>query len=551
MSDAKRMWRGLLVAPALACMVMVGCGDDDGDDDPEGDGAVALPDAGDAGIRSDGSTPTMDGSTPNIDAGQDSGQQPQLDGGYRSGKTVTDQQIVVKLSETGHDRFLGVAYDAEGNIYAAGYRSDGTQASADTAFVLAKFLPNGSPDNTFGSGGVASVNVAVGGQNIEQARGVVVLQSKQIVIAGNVDHQVLGLDAGVLARDTDIALARFQPDGGLDTTFGNGGVVRQNPGDGFESTLPDGGISLAAADSFWSLALSGDKYVLHVASRADGPAADGGLRTDTDFALLRLNADGTPDTTFNGTGVRKTDVAQVNASARTATVLSDGKIVGSGYATSTILTNSTTTAQQPVLYKVNADGTPDTSFATTDRVALPGVWHDYARPDMKNGEAYTAALQGTKLVTIGYGPTPGTGTGTDVLLFRFNADGTQDKSFGVGGAAFLDAQGQGDNGRGLAVLSDNRIIGVGIGRPTPAVAPTMGNPPGDALVGILGPDGQPDQSFAPNGVKLYNVGGPSDELHNIAVSPNGKQAVAVGVKSATTDTGSNDDGLLILLNTGL
>jgi uncharacterized delta-60 repeat protein len=564
MSDVKRVWRGLVVAPALAAMVMVGCGDDDGDDDVAdsgSDGAVADASARDAG-GPDGSRPGMDGgapdaSGPNIDAATDGGQ-PLLDAAapYRSNKSVTDQTFTVKLSANGHDRFQGVAYDQAGNIYAVGFRSDGKSATSDYEFALAKFLPDGGADTTFGNGGVTTVNVVAGGQNLESGRGVVVQPDGKIVIAGDIDHQIIaaGVDGGVLARDKDLGVVRFNANGTLDTNFGTAGIVRENPGDGvITQTMQDGGVvsSLAAADSFWSLAQTTDgKLVIHLASRGDD-TADGGTRTDTDYTLLRLNPNGMRDTTFNGTGVLKTDIARTNASARTASVLPDGKILGTGYTTSTVLTGSTQTAQQPVVYRVNANGTADTTFATTDRTATPGVWHDYARPDMKNAEAYTAGLQGTKLVTIGYGPTPGTGTGTDWVLFRFGADGAQDKSFGVGGAAFLDPGGYSDNGRGLAVLSDNRIIGVGVGRAKPATAPAMGQqPPRDGMIGIFGPDGQPDESFAPGGYKLYALGGDVDELHNVAVSPNGKQAAVVGVKGAASDA-ENDDAVLILLNTGL
>ena len=566
MSDAKRWWRGFWVGSTLACMVMVGCGDDEGGDDddaPNGsrpDGSVtdggAPPDA-----SRDGAVPGMDGAAPdgggpNIDPGADSSQ-PMLDASapYRSNKMVTEQQVVLPLADAGHDRLFGVTYDQAGNVYAVGYRSNGKTSSSDTELVLTKFFADGGLDPNFGNGGIATTNVVPGGQDLEQGRGVVVTPDGKIIIAGEIDHQVVaaGVDGGVLARDKDIAILRFNPNGQLDMSFGTAGIVRENVSDAIaiDRTTDAGTVAqLTGPDSLWSLARTSDgKLVLHLTSLAQG-TTDAGARTDMDFTLVRLNENGTRDNTFNGTGVLHTDFVQTNGSARTAVVLPDGKIIGTGYTTSTALTNSSMTSQQPVLYRVNANGTPDNTFATTDRIAEPGVWHDYARADQKNAEAYTAGQQKTKLVTIGYGPTPGMGTGTDWVLFRFNPEGTQDKTFGVNGATFLDPGGYSDNGRGLAVLPDDRIIGVGVGRAKPAAAPAMGQPPRDGMIGIFGPDGQPDESFAPGGYKLYAFGGDTDELHNVAVSPNGKQAAVVGVKGAP-DAAGNDDAVLILLNTGL
>lgn len=563
MSDAKRLWRGLVVVPALACMVMVGCGDDEGDDDVDlGDGGNTA-DTGIAdGGRSDGSVvPSMDGGNdggqPNIDAGTDAGPQQMADSGlpYRSGKTMTDQTIVIPLSANGDDRFFAVTYDSTGKILATGFRSEGKTADSDTELTLARFYMDGGLDTTFGDAGLSAINVSPGGRALEAARGVVVQADGKIVVAGEIDHEVFlpGVDAGVIANDKDIALVRFLPNGQLDMSFGMGGIVRENVGDAVvtERTTDAGVVQqLTGADSLWSLARTADdKLVLHLSSLAQG-TTDAGPRRDTDYTLVRLNADGTRDTTFNGTGVLHTDFGQVSASARTAVVLPDRKIIGTGYTMSSVLTNGMGNAQQPVLYKVNENGTPDVTFAADDRTATPGVWHDYARADRKNAEAYTAGQQGSKLVTIGYGPTGGTGTGTDWVLLRFTGEGALDTTFGVGGVSLLDPGGYSDNGRGLAVLPDNSIIGVGVGRAKPAVAPAMGMPARDGMIGVFGPDGQPDESFAPGGYKLYALGGDVDELHNVAVSSDGSQAAVVGVKGAA-DAAGNADAVLILLDTGL
>ncbi|MEY4510936.1 MAG: hypothetical protein RLZZ450_3058 [Pseudomonadota bacterium] len=557
MSVAKRVRHGWLMAPVLACSFVVGCGDDDeGGDEPKVDGGGA----GDSGLKPDGSTGT--GIDSGLDAGLDSGIKP--DGGATGsdggGSGITDKVIYAQISATGHDRFYGVTYDSAGNIYAVGQTSSATAAGSDSSFVLAKFSAAGVLDTTFGTSGYAIKNVVAGGLDVETARGVVIQADGKIVVAGQAEHQVYdaSADAGAIVRDADVFVVRFTAQGQLDTTFGTAGVVRHDVGTGVltqPATLADGGVpalALSGADSFWSLSLTVDnKLVIHTATRGLGNSLDGGVRTDSDFALVRLSADGTLDPTFGATGgtpgVVRTDFSNTNASVRAATVLANGSIVGAGYSTNAVLTTNGTTAQNPVLYKVNADGTPDTSFGTTDPVGAPGLWHDYARRDQKGAEAYGAAPQGTKFVTAGYGPTPN-GTTTDIIFFRFNADGSQDRTFGTDGVTFVDVGGYADNGRTIATLPDNRIIGGGTGRVKPAAGTSDGGtPPADAVLTVLSENGLPDTTFGPNGIRTYDFGGAGDHIWGLSVSPSKKQVAAVGIQTGATPA-DDDDGAIVILN---
>ena len=555
MSVAMRARHGWLLAPALACLFVVGCGDDDGDDPvkPAVDGGGA----GDSGT----SAKVDGGPGPGLDAGLDSGLKP--DGGPApgpdAGPGITDNVVFAQISPTGHDRFYGVTHDSAGNIYAVGQTSSAIAAGSDSSFVLAKFSAAGVLDTTFGASGYAIKNIVEGGLDVETARGVVIQADGKIVVAGQAEHQVYGAgaDAGALVRDADVFVVRFTAQGQLDSTFGTAGVVRQDVGTGIltQPATTDAGVpamTLSGSDSFWSLSLTSDnKLVIHTATRGLGGSIDGGVRTDTDFALVRLNADGALDTTFGATGgtpgTVRTDFSNTNASVRAATVLPNGSIVATGYSSNPVLTG--TNAQNPVLYKVNADGSPDTTFGATDPVTTPGLWHDFARRDMKNAEAYGAALQGSKFVTLGYGPTPNTtGSGSDLIYFRFDANGLQDRTFGTDGVTFIDIGGLGDNGRCVATLPDNRIIGGGIGRVKPATPPAAGTTaPADAVLSVISENGQPDPSFGANGVRTYDFGGPGDQIHGLSVAPNKKQVAAVGVKTGATAT-DDDDGAIVILN---
>jgi uncharacterized delta-60 repeat protein len=537
MSIAVRSWHGRMVAPVLACSILVACGDDDSGENPGSDGSVA-----DAG-GSDGAA------APNIDGGVDSGMDATAPLG--SDASIGAKTLRAEISPVGNDAFFGVTYDSEGNIFAAGKTAVTAGSTADSAFVLAKFTSAGVLDTTFGIGGYATKNVVEGGGSVEQGRGVVVQASGKLVVAGYAEHQLYAADAGagLLANDTDIFVVRFNANGTLDTTFGTGGVVRHDIGTAYinvPGVLPDGGVpasTLVGADQPWSLAQTVDgKLVIHTPSM--GVAQDGGVRTDTDQTLVRLTAEGALDTSFGSTGVVRTDLGGVNANARGALVLDNGSVIGTGYSGNRVL-GGTTNATNPVIYKVNADGTPDTSFATKDFVATPGVWHDYARSDMGPAEAYGAALQGTSFVTLGYGNGP-TSTTSDWIFLRFSADGTQDKTFGTtSGVTFLDPGGFGDNGRAVVSLPDNRVVGVGSGRPGPA-NPDGGVPGQDTMVGILQPNGQPDTTFGTGGIRLFDFGSTTEVLWGAAVSPSKKQVVAVGV-AGPVNAGEDDDGAIVVL----
>jgi uncharacterized delta-60 repeat protein len=355
--------------------------------------------------------------------------------------------------------------------------------------------------------------------------------------------------------DTDVALLRFNANGTLDTTFdvvdapNSDGVRIYNLSDATQ-TSP---TAIAGADSHWSLSSApGDKLVMHgLMKHPTDP--------NTDWALVRFDAaDGDLDTTFNpgGTtpGIVSFDIGDTNNTARSHTVLTDGSIIGAGYVTSSVLG---TNAQQPVLYKVEPDGDFDPLFAAgglPDQWAPAGIWHGFASPDVggihNNAEAYGAALQSDgSIVTVGYGPTYGSGSSTDWVFFRFSSAGVQDMSWGNefvssnDGACYIDPGGWGDNGRFVMTLPDDRILAVGRGSRVSASA----QPERDGMVAVLTEDGVPDDSFAPGGFQLYDMGGGDDHFWAAAVSPDEDRVAVVGVVGAAITGLDHDDAAILIL----
>lgn len=128
---------------------------------------------------------------------------------------------------------------------------------------------------------------------------------------------------------TDFALARYNPDGALDTTFS---------GDGTQTTATGG--------RGHALALRNDGKILMAGT--NGAALVGG-----DFALARYNPNGSLDTTFSEDGVQVTDLAGDSDRANGVEVQADGKIVAAGSAGSDF-----------GFARYNPDGAADTSFSS-------------------------------------------------------------------------------------------------------------------------------------------------------------------------------------------
>ncbi len=473
--------------------ILVACGGDE----------PGAPSADDTGLTDGGS----DGDT-SVDAADSGASDSGASDGETSDAPVADPKpSVLALSAAGHDRLFGIAWSLTGDaLYGTGALTDSTAADADASFFVVKMKPDGTVDKSFGVDGVARKNV-IAKKGGEVARGIVVQSSGKIVVAGTVEHAGATDD-----RDRDVALVRFTADGKVDSTFGTDGVVvlDLSPGQLVGTSY--------LADAQWGLSVyPGDQLLVTGALVASG-------RSDTDFALVKLTADGARDTTFGTGGVFTLDIDNTSASARTATLLADGSAVLSGYY------RDKDSIVRPMLAKVKADGTLDKTFGKD------GVFGEVILPSTT--EAYGAVLQGTSFVTLGYGRAAATES-LDWVSLRVTSAGVLDKTFGKDGVVRIDVAGQNDNGRALAVLPDQRILLAGGGRPTATNA--------DAMLVLLGKDGAPDAKFGKDGVRLYDLGGPNDFFWAVAVSPKKDRVALGGLRGADTTSTDDDDAAVLVL----
>jgi uncharacterized delta-60 repeat protein len=443
-------------------------------------------------------------------AGQGGASSPVAAQGTPGGPSGAVAVTPLPLSATTHDRFMAVTAGPDGKIYAAGFIAQ----DGDQAFAVARLDAKGQLDPSFGKDGVASVNVAANGKAVELARGVVVQSSGKVVIAGPIEHDTGA--TGDAARDTDIALARFDASGKLDPTFGKNGVATIDLGTGRATSA-----TAFVGDTSWGIgSLPGDKVVLFGSMLAEGSG-----RADADFVVLGLTNTGALDTGFGAGGKVVVDLGGSGDSPRHLLVQPDGKIMATGYSL------GSDGVVSPVLIRLSPTGTLDSGFGrggiATARV-LPSV-----------AESYQVSMQGNDYIIAGYGRGADAGEKVDLIVKRFKADGAWDTSFGANGLVRIDIAKEDDRARNVAVLPDGRILAVGSGKRTAANI--------DAMMVLLTRDGAPDTGFGERGILISDLGGPADAWYGVALTADKKQVIVAGYKGTDANSGGNDDAVIAVV----
>ncbi len=458
---------------------------------------------------------------------------------------VVPTPFAVPLSVAGPDQLQSAAAGPDGTFYAAGFVG---QTVASKRFVtVVRYLPTGAPDATFGANGIVATPIEfVGGAD-------------EVDLAIQVDGKILvsGTTASpTITGDRDLGIARLDINGTLDTTFGTLGVAIISLNDAImNGTTPTG------ADSSRSLAVAATGEIfLHGASRGVGKkSADANAeRTDTDYTVVKLLPDGTVDTAgFGGQSITlgngfthaadtkpgqfRLDIQETNATARALKVLDDGKLMVSGYAR----TPSSGNTVQPVLFKLAANGTLDTTWGADAQ----GVFHEPVLAVQT--EVYNIALHSDgKFTTAGYGRAAG--DTNDFISLRFHVDpasgaNVRDLTFNnaTTGALVFDPSGAmlGSNCHNALALPNGKTLLIG------AMGPSN-LPAQDAVVAFADGTGQLDTAYG-DGVHVFKLGADgNDQFWGATVS--GTKAIVVGYKgggaaNAQTET-TNDDAFAVIFD---
>jgi uncharacterized delta-60 repeat protein len=218
---------------------------------------------------------------------------------------------------------------------------------------------------------------------------------------------------------------------------------------------------------------------------------------------------GALDPTFGAGGKVRTDFGQIDG-IEDLVVQTDGKIVAAG-----TTRNQTTFVDQFALARYANDGSLDPSFGAGGKVTT--------ELGSTSSAAYAVALQGDgKIVAAGLAASGGP-TGADFALARYNADGSLDVSFGVGGKVVTDFDLTHEWAHGLAIQPDGRLVVAGATRP---FGPYQTNPPDFALA-RYNPNGSLDTTFDDDGkVSTAFTPGWSEQAYGVALAPDGKIVTA-------------------------
>ena len=246
-----------------------------------------------------------------------------FDSSFGNGGVVETTFLVAGL-ET-FPGFVSLAIQPDGKILAAGEVFGGFEAQFD--FVLARFNSNGSLDPTFGIGGKVTTDIAGG---IDQVKALVLQLDGRIVLGG--------ISRSPISPDK-FTLVRYTTTGMLDSMFGTGGKVTTDFGGSF--------AHLFSLD-------------LHTDGRIVAAGRTRSLNTGNDLALARYNANGTLDPTFGNAGKVITDFFGLDDSALAVAIQQDGRVVAVGHA----VRFPTSAAGDFAVVRYNIDGSPDSTFGT-------------------------------------------------------------------------------------------------------------------------------------------------------------------------------------------
>jgi uncharacterized delta-60 repeat protein len=413
-----------------------------------------------------------------------------LDASFGSGGQVT-------TDFPGSDVAQALAIQVDGRIVVAG---ESCSAGGGCDFAVARYLSGGALDGSFGSGGKVTTDF---GASDDEARGLALQADGKIVVAG---IQCIGFPSGCpTGSDLDFAVARYNPDGSLDATFGIGGKVTTDFSGASDDRAygvaiqADGrivaaGRTCAGSNCAFALARydgagaldptfgSGGRVTTDFTTAPDGAfalvvqPADGrivaaGESGTGDFALARYNTDGSLDGTFGSGGKVTTDFEGSSDIAFALAVQGDGRLVAAGRVQvpsgQDVDVDFGTARYEP-------DGSLDAGFGVSGRVATAFASHSF---DIGRGVAVQAD---GRIVVAGF--TARQQKDPDFGLLRYEPDGTLDNGFGKKGKVTTDfSDGGNDGASSVAVQADGRIVAAGLSQPLQPLAP-----PDFALARYLG-----------------------------------------------------------------
>jgi uncharacterized delta-60 repeat protein len=438
----------------------------------------------------------------------------------------------------GEDFAYAVAVQPDGKVVVAGTST--TAFLSGTSLALVRYGTNNILDPSFGDGGKVIAAVSVNTNASAGAAAVQVQRNGKIVVAGTLYE---GTNSFAL-------LVRFNPDGSLDSSFGQGGIVTNS----FSFGARGNAVVIQPDDK---IVLAGLAYAANF---------------NSEFALARYQTNGEPDLSFGNIGTVSTP-ANGGAQANGVTLQADGKIVAAGngghdfavirYTTNGVLDTTFGPDRTGKVFTHLGSSFSDSSRAmcvaiepgdniqTLDRIVVGGYTQAFDPPQFevvryKLDGSLDGMFGGTGIVTIPAGSgfinianalvVQGTGieprkiilagysfsnSKYDFCIVRFNENGTPDNTFDGDGRVFTSFGSDQDAAYGAALVPGGKLLVVGS---------TLINQNNDdfALARYNLSDGSLDISFDGDGKMTQDIGEHPSLAKAVAIQADGKIIVAGG-----------------------
>lgn len=400
--------------------------------------------------------------------------------------------------------------------------------SACTSSSTSKQIATGTLDTSFGISGIVSISNAIN----TTFNNIIKDEDGRYLLTGT--------------NNQNIAVWRVSSEGELDPTFSNNGMFEY-----------DGGGTIEA---IYQLLLQSDGKIIAIGTSHDG--------VDRYMTVLRLNDTGTLDNSFGTNGVVLYGAGTTSDTGYGGMIDSSGRLVVTGI--------SSSGGNDMAIWRYDSSGNLDPTFGSG------GVVLDGSTLSTDNGRNIVENADGKYLI-IGGGD-------SDAIIWRYNADGTPDTSYGNNGFTRYDnggydsvgpyhlssngtltVAGSSHNGTDhdmlmlqydasgtlVSTFGTGGVVryhgGVGYDGASGLKIDTAGNfvltgasenaTDRDLIVWRYNKDGAVDSGFGTNGIVLYNHGNTTDERGNALLIESNGNIIVAGLVDNTSD-GTIDGAIL-------
>ncbi|MEH2208188.1 MAG: putative Ig domain-containing protein [Nostoc sp.] len=292
----------------------------------------------------------------------------------------SDGKVTTDIGTNTTDIAYSIALQDDGKILVAGVSTSN--------FAVVRYNSNGSLDTSFGTAGKVTTNLG----STDIAYSIALQDDGKILVAG--------------VSSSNFAVVRYNSNGSLDTSFGTAGTVINN---------------LGSSDIAYSVALQDDGKILLAGV------------SNSNFAVLRYNSNGSLDTNFGTAGKVITNLGSTDI-ARSIALQDDGKILVAGVSNNNF-----------AVVRYNSNGSLDTSFGTAGTLI-----NNLGSTDI----AYSIALQDDgKILLVGV-------SNNNFAVVRYNSNGSLDTNFGTAGKVITNLGGT-DIAYSVSVQANGKIIVAG------------------------------------------------------------------------------------------